>query len=256
MISKEKKTSEKVRRGLTITKDLGDIDRDRGVIEGATVESKFDDGKLYRGEIYQVFRKSSGAVIKVGIVYNDGDEEITKWPDFDIRIIEGGEDGSELDDDDGVEEEEEEETIVVGARVEVKFGKKWYKVQVTSITFSKKGQIDELKIKYEDGSEELCKYPDSNIRLLGGDDSEVKINHNKRSRDDDNDDEEEDDDDDDEIVKGIVVEVKFGSRWYKGEVFEIKRNKKGRVEEVRIRYKDGSEEKCELPDANIRVFRG
>ena len=146
--------------------------------------------------------------------------------------------------------------IVAGARVEVKFGKKWYKGQVTSITFSKKGQIDELKIKYEDGSEELCKYPDSNIRLLEGDDSEVKINHNKRSRDDDNDDEEEDDDDDDEIVKGIVVEVKFGSRWYKGEVFEIKRNKKGRVEEVRIRYKDGSEEKCELPDANIRVFRG
>jgi hypothetical protein len=65
------------------------------VKEGDRVKVKYKDGVWYRGNISSLILGKVGEVVNVGISYDDGEEEESKWPDKDIVIIDSDEGGKE-----------------------------------------------------------------------------------------------------------------------------------------------------------------
>ena len=54
---------------------------------GVRVKVKFEDGEFYEGIVTKIKRNRGGEIVKIGVEYDDGDEEECKWPDKDIDII-------------------------------------------------------------------------------------------------------------------------------------------------------------------------
>ena len=54
---------------------------------GMRVKVKFEDGDYYEGSVTKVKKNKGGDIVKIGVEYDDGDEEECKWPDDDINII-------------------------------------------------------------------------------------------------------------------------------------------------------------------------
>jgi len=54
---------------------------------GSRVKVKFKDGVWYKGSVSTLEKGKIGEVVKVGISYDDSDEEEINWPDKDIVLI-------------------------------------------------------------------------------------------------------------------------------------------------------------------------
>ena len=54
---------------------------------GMRVKVKFGDGDYYEGSVAKVKRGKGGEIVKIGVEYDDGDEEECKWPDNDVVIV-------------------------------------------------------------------------------------------------------------------------------------------------------------------------
>ena len=72
--------------------------RDDDVEVGARINSLFEDEEWYGGRVTMIRRDKGGDVVKVGILYDDGDEEECSWPDGNI-IVDNSEDAEEKDND-------------------------------------------------------------------------------------------------------------------------------------------------------------
>ena len=61
--------------------------KEKRIIEvGMRVKVKFEDGEYYEGNVTKVKRGKGGDVVKIGVEYDDGEEEECNWPDDDIVI--------------------------------------------------------------------------------------------------------------------------------------------------------------------------
>ena len=72
----------KISSSSGISKNVGVAE----VGEGMLVRTKFDDGEFYSGKIMEVIKGKGEVINKVKIMYEDGDEEISSWPDKDIVL--------------------------------------------------------------------------------------------------------------------------------------------------------------------------
>ena len=63
---------------------------DNDVEVGARIKSLLLDKKWYGGRVTMIRRGKGGDVVKVGILYDDGEEEECSWPDDDIVLDNGG----------------------------------------------------------------------------------------------------------------------------------------------------------------------
>ena len=76
--------------------------------------------------------------------------------------------------------------VEVGLRVKVKFEDgKWYEGNVISLKRGKVGEVMNIKIGYDDGDEEECKWPDKDIIIIGSDETNVKEKKKKKVRNND-----------------------------------------------------------------------
>ena len=71
------------------TKRKRDVKERGEIIEvGMRVKVKFEDGDNYEGSVTKVKKGKGGEIVKIGVEYDDGDEEECKWPDKDVVIVE------------------------------------------------------------------------------------------------------------------------------------------------------------------------
>ena len=86
-------SSNKAKRKERTAEDKTMVNGD--VEDGSRLKVKFKGGVWYKGSVSSVVKGNGGEVVKVGISYDDGDEEESDWPDEDIVLIDG------YDDDNG-----------------------------------------------------------------------------------------------------------------------------------------------------------
>ena len=144
----------------------------------------------------------TGQACKIKIKYDDGAEEESKYPDKDIVLLYGGDNGGcsrvgkkgrakrgeeftpvrEFEEKKSVSPSSAEDTktsteqkynqviknVLVKDKVKVKFADLiWYKAEVLNVARDTRGKPVKLKIRYEDdGVEEVCDYPDKDLVLV------------------------------------------------------------------------------------------